>query len=110
WRAQVRKILQAYPEGQVNETCDGREAVQNAQLHPDIVLLDIGMPILNGLEAAKKIREDTPTSKLIFLTTNSDGDLKTTSLATRAEAYLLKGKRHNRGCAGRTPNESSLAL
>ena len=68
WRAQVRDISQARPEWQIIcEACDGQEAVQVATaLRPDIVLLDIGMPILNGLEAARKIREATPQLKTHF--------------------------------------------
>jgi DNA-binding NarL/FixJ family response regulator len=91
WRVAVRHLLEARPEWQVIEACDGREAVEKAtELNPDIVLLDIGMPILNGLEAAEKIRAATPSSKLIFLTMNGDGELKTAALATGAKAYLLK--------------------
>ena len=60
WRVAVRHLLEARPEWQVIEACDGREAVEKAtELSPDIVLLDIGMPILNGLEAAEKIRAAT---------------------------------------------------
>ena len=92
WREQLRNILRARPEWQVIcEACNGHEAVQMAaEFQPNVVLLDIGMPILNGLEAAEKIREAAPSSKLIFVTMNGDGDLKTAALATGAEAYLLK--------------------
>jgi len=91
WRVGVRNLLRARPDWQVIEACDGSEAVQKAaQLHPDIVLLDIGMPVLNGFEAARKIREATPSSKIIFVTLGGDGDLKAEALAIGAEAYLLK--------------------
>jgi DNA-binding NarL/FixJ family response regulator len=60
------------------------------ELLPDIVVLDIGMPALNGIEAAKRIRQDSPTSKIIFLTQNNDEDIRLEALATGAEAYLLK--------------------
>jgi len=91
WRVEVRHLLEARPEWQVIDACDGREAVQKAtELSPHIVLLDIGMPILNGLKAAEKILAAVPSSKLIFLTMDGDGELKTAALAIGAKAYLLK--------------------
>ena len=91
WRLQARALLQECPEWQLIEACDGREAVHKAaELHPNIVLLDIGMPILNGLEAAKQIRVATPTSSIIFVSQNGDGDVKTAALATGAVGYLSK--------------------
>jgi DNA-binding NarL/FixJ family response regulator len=91
WRVEVRHLLQAYPEWEVTEACDGREAVQKAaQLHPDIVLLDIGMPILNGLEAAQQISKTSPTSSIVFLTQNNDSELMSAALNTGAKGYVLK--------------------
>jgi len=91
WRAQARELLQQRPDCHITEACDGREAVQKAtELSPDIVLLDIGMPVLNGIEAANKIRETTPQSKIIFVTQDGDADLKAAALAAGAEAYVLK--------------------
>lgn len=90
WRVFTRNIVRR-PEWQVIEACDGQEAVQKAtELHPDIVLLDIGMPILNGIEAAKQIRRSAPSSRIIFVTTNGDADVKAAALATGADAYLSK--------------------
>lgn len=92
WRVRVRSMLQARPTWQViGEACDGLEAVQRTtELQPDIVLLDIGMPILNGIEAAKRIRQDSPGSRIIFVTQENDADIRTEALATGAEGYLLK--------------------
>lgn len=92
WRAQARAILQASPGLQVIcEACDGKETIQKAtDLQPDIVLLDVGMPILNGIEAAEKIRMATPRSKIIFVTQDGDADVKAAVLALGAEAYVLK--------------------
>ena len=92
WRDIVQSLLQARPEWQIiGEACDGLAAVQmTKELLPDIVVLDIGMPVLNGIEAAKRIRHDSPTSKIIFATQNNDTEIKTEALATGAEAYLLK--------------------
>ena len=90
WRVRVREMLQR-PEWDIVEACDGLEAVQKAtQLRPEIVLLDIGMPILNGIEAAEKIQEVTPQSKIIFVTQDGDADVKAAALATCGEAYLSK--------------------
>jgi DNA-binding NarL/FixJ family response regulator len=85
-------ILQARPEWQViSEACDGLQAVQRAsELRPDIILLDIRMPILNGLEAAERIRECCADSRIIFVTQENDEDIKTAALRTGAAGYLLK--------------------
>lgn len=90
WRLQLRDMLRR-PEWHVAEASDGREAVEKAsELRPDVALLDIGMPILNGIEAAERIREATPGSRIIFVTLDGDPDVKAAALATGAEAYLLK--------------------
>jgi DNA-binding NarL/FixJ family response regulator len=65
-------------------------AVQKAtELSPDFVLLDIGMPIMNGIEAAKRIRQASPASRIIFVTQEDDADIRIAALAI-AEGYLLK--------------------
>jgi DNA-binding NarL/FixJ family response regulator len=93
WRAQARSLLQQRPEWQIVEACDGLEAVHKAtELRPDIVVLDIAMPILNGIEAAQKIRETSPHSRIIFVTTDGDADVKAAALATGAQAYLSKAR------------------
>jgi DNA-binding NarL/FixJ family response regulator len=85
-------MLETRPEWHViGEACDGLEAVQRTtELQPDVVLLDIGMPALNGIEAAKRIRQDAPGSRIIFVTQESDAEIRTAALATGAEGYLLK--------------------
>src|SRR5262249_35222074 len=92
WRVGLRNLLlRARPDWQVIEACDGHEAVQKAaEFHPDIVLLDVGLQILNGFEAAGNIRESTPSSKIIFVTVDGDGDLKAAAFALGAETYLIK--------------------
>ena len=92
WRSLLRLQLEANSGFEVvAEAANGWEAIAKAaQLHPDVVLLDIGMPLLNGLEAAPRIRRVSPGSKIIFLTQQQDHDIRTAALATGAEGYLLK--------------------
>ena len=92
WRVRIHSILQPNPKLQViGEACDGLQAVQKAaELLPDIVLLDIGMPILNGIEAAIQIREVSPDTRVIFVTQENDSDMRTAALAAGAEQYLVK--------------------
>jgi DNA-binding NarL/FixJ family response regulator len=93
WRVQARSLLQQRREWQIFEACNGLEAVHKAaELRPDIVLLDIAMPILNGIQAAQKIREASPNSRVIFVTMDGDEDVKAAALATGAQAYLSKAR------------------
>jgi DNA-binding NarL/FixJ family response regulator len=94
WREKLRSMLEANPDYQVvAEAGDGLEAIHKAaELHPEIVLLDIGMPILNGIEAAARIRRASPHSKIVFVTQENDRDIRTAALATGAERYLLKSR------------------
>jgi DNA-binding NarL/FixJ family response regulator len=92
WRRQVHSLLQARPAWQViAEASDGSEAVQKAEdLKPDLILLDIGLPKLDGIEAARRIRQCSPNSKIIFLSQNSDLDVVRAALGTGALGYVLK--------------------
>jgi DNA-binding NarL/FixJ family response regulator len=92
WRRQVRLLLQARPEWQViAEASDGSETVQKVEeLKPDIVLLDIGLPKLNGIEAALRIRKLSPSSKIIFLSQNNDRDVVHAALSTGVLGYVHK--------------------
>lgn len=92
WRLRLRSFLELIPGFRVvAEAANGFEAIEKAaQWLPDIVLLDIGMPILNGIEAAPRIRKESPQSGIIFLTQEHDSDIRAAALATGAAAYLLK--------------------
>ena len=92
WRAKAHSLLKARPGWQVvGEACNGQQAVQRtAELSPDLVLLDIGMPTLNGIEAAKQIRNASPSTRIIFLTQDNDPDLRKAALDTGADQYVLK--------------------
>ena len=92
WRRQVCSMLQTRPELRViAEVGDGLEAVQKAnELKPDLILLDIGLPNLNGIDAAYRIRQVAPDAGIIFLTQNSDRDLVRAAMSMGARGYVLK--------------------
>ena len=92
WRHQVRLLFQIRPQWQIiAEVSDGLEAVQKAEdLKPDLILLDIGLPKLNGIEAARRIRRVSPNSKIIFLSQHSDLDIVRGALSTGALGYVCK--------------------
>jgi len=70
---------------------DGLEAVQKAeQLQPDLILLDIGLPVLNGLEAARRIRRLSPNSRILFLSQECSADVVLQALSLGAHGYLVK--------------------
>jgi len=92
WRREVCSLLKGQTELQIfGEVGDGFEAVQKAQeLKPDLILLDIGLPNLDGLEAARRIRRVAPDTKIVFLTQNNDKDVVRAALSTGAQGYVLK--------------------
>lgn len=92
WRRHVRLLLQARPEWQViAEASDGSETVQKVEeLKPDLILLDIGLPKLNGIEAAWRIRQLSPSSKIVFLSQNNDRDFVRAALSTGVLGYVHK--------------------
>lgn len=92
WRRQVSLLLRARLEWQViAEAPDGSDAVQKAKdLKPDLVLLDINLPKLNGIEVARRIRQLSPGSKIVFLTQDCDPDVVQAALSTGANGYLYK--------------------
>ena len=92
WRRQIRLLLQARPQSQIiAEASDGTEAVQKAEeLKPDLILLDIGLPRLNGIEAARQIRQLSPSSKIVFLSLNKNLEVVRAALSTGALGYVHK--------------------
>ncbi len=75
----------------VGQVPDGRALVQAAeQLKPDVIVLDISMPLLNGLDAGRQIKQKLRDVKLVFLTMNEDADLAAEAFRSGASGYLLK--------------------
>lgn len=88
--AGLRKLVEAECEV-VGTVEDGRALVEAAQtLRPDLILLDISMPLLNGLEAARQLTKLVPESKLIFLTMHASPTYATEAFQAGASGYLLK--------------------
>jgi DNA-binding NarL/FixJ family response regulator len=92
FRAGIRSLLQTLSDVEVvAEAGDGREALCLAEAHrPDVVLLDIMMPGLNGLDAAARIARTVPRSHVIMLSMNADEDSVLRALRTGAVGYLVK--------------------
>ena len=91
-RAGLRCLLEGQPGWEVvAEASDGREAVAKAaEMCPDVALLDIGMPLLNGLEAAHQIAQSVPRTKIVMLTVHDSDAMIHKVLATGARGYLFK--------------------
>jgi len=92
WRRSVLTTLQKKPELQViGQASDGPQAVQKAQvLQPDLILLDLGLPALNGIEVARRIRELSPASKILFVSENRSAEIVEKALGTGASGYVVK--------------------
>ncbi len=86
----VRSLLKT--EVEIVGCVDNGESLFNSamELHPDVIVTDISMPRLNGLEAVDRLRESGCSSKVVFLTTHSDPDFIDAVLKTGALAYVLK--------------------
>jgi DNA-binding NarL/FixJ family response regulator len=75
----------------IGEVSDGLEAVEKVEeLRPDLVVLDIGLPSLNGIEAARRIRKLSPESKILFMSQESSADVVQEALGTGAHGYVVK--------------------
>ena len=92
WRRAVGSLLRTQEQLQVvGEAVDGQEAIQKAQeLQPDLILLDVGLPKLNGIEAASRIEQVASSAKILFLTQNTDVEIVQAALSNGAHGYVLK--------------------
>jgi DNA-binding NarL/FixJ family response regulator len=91
-RAGLRTLLESSPRWQVcAEAADGRDAVEKATKHkPHIAILDIGMPLLNGVEATRQIRKASPSTEILILTMHESDDLVQQVVEAGARGYILK--------------------
>jgi DNA-binding NarL/FixJ family response regulator len=92
WHGFVSTTLRKEPELEIiGRAFDGLEAVQQAkQLQPDLILLDIGLPTLNGIEAARQIRQVSPKSKILLISENRSPGIAEQALNTGAGGYVVK--------------------
>jgi DNA-binding NarL/FixJ family response regulator len=92
-RAGIRALLDTLPNvSVVAEAGDGREAMQLAREHsPDVVLMDISMPLMNGLEAAERMSKELPDVRVIIVSMHANEEYVWHALRTGAAGYLLKG-------------------
>jgi two-component system, NarL family, response regulator NreC len=91
-RAGLRALLESHPDLEVvAETENGRQAVElSTSLMPDVVVMDVGMPILNGIEATKQIVNQSPKTEVVILSMHTDESYVMRALQAGARAYLLK--------------------
>lgn len=91
-RKGLRFLLERQPEMEIlGEAADGREAVRLAdEMHPDVAVMDIGMPLLNGIEATAQMVKRNPALGVIILSVHSDEDYLLSALNAGAKGYLLK--------------------
>ena len=92
YRNLIVKLLSKNPDlCVISEIDDGIEAVEQAQrLRPDLILMDIGLPRLNGLAAARQIFGLVPTAKIVYLTQMTDVDVVEEALSAGAAGYVLE--------------------
>jgi DNA-binding NarL/FixJ family response regulator len=91
-RQGLRKLLEERPDWEViAEAGDGREAVRLAEQHkPDVAILDVAMPLLNGIEATRQITKRVPSTRVLVLSMHADEAYVTQILQAGATGYLLK--------------------
>lgn len=93
FRRFVCSLLQQKPEYQITQASDGLEAVQKAEeLQPDLIVLDIGLPGLNGLEVARRVRKLAPRAKILFISQESSLDIVREALNLGARGYVHKAR------------------
>lgn len=91
-RTGLRALLERQPNLEiVGETENGRDTIQlTASLRPDVVVMDVGMPVLNGIEATKRIVAEHPTTAVVILSMHADESYVMRALKAGARGYLLK--------------------
>ncbi|OEH85034.1 DNA-binding response regulator [Desulfuribacillus stibiiarsenatis] len=92
FRAGVRALLESYPDIQIiGEACDGNESIEMIlKANPDVAIMDISMPKMDGLTATRLLKEANPNLKLLFLTQHENKEYIVPALKLGAEGYILK--------------------
>lgn len=92
WQVLVQTQMDEHPNLLVvGLASDGMEAVKKAdQLQPDLILLDVNMPLLNGIEAARQIHNIAPRAAILFVSQNSDPDVVLAALSAGGRGFVLK--------------------
>src|SRR5271154_4433384 len=89
--AEALRVLLEKTYAVVGIVADGRALVSEAiRLQPDVVVVDVGMPLLNGLDAARRVREQAPNIKFVFLTMRDDPNLAAAALELKRVGFVLK--------------------
>ena len=96
-RRGVQSILESFPEWEFcGEATNGQEAVELAEeLDPEIIIMDVSMPVLNGLEATRIIHGTRPKTKILLLTLHSSTELVRSAFRAGARGYVLKSDAEN---------------
>jgi len=94
WRRFLNTLMIVTPEWQISgEAVTGAEALEKVrELEPDLVLLDIDLPDINGIDVARQLQTIAPNAKVIFLTAESSPEIVRAALDTGALGYLLKAQ------------------
>src|SRR5580693_6720949 len=90
----LRTLLGARPEWEIiDEAEDGMEAVEKAdRLKPDVIVLDVSMPRMDGLEACRRIRKSIPESEVLFVTQHDSAQMMREALSAGARGYVVKSE------------------
>ena len=92
-RRGIRSLLETHYDIEVTEACDGREAVEKTVIQkPDLVILDVSMPLLDGLSAAREIRKAAPETAILFLTFQKSETLRDEAKRIGVIGCLTKGE------------------
>lgn len=94
YRAYITSLLKSCPQLKVvDEASEGLQAVEKARhWKPDIILMDIGLPLLNGIEAARRIREVSPHSRIVFLSQDTSPELVEAAVELGVSGYVFKSE------------------
>ena len=91
FRDGLRSLLQSRGHVVIGEAKNGRQAIELvSQLHPDLVLMDVSMPEMNGVEATRELTSHTPDVKIVVLTASEDNETLFDAIKAGAQGYLLK--------------------